>query len=103
MKKWRDVVRLKNNRTNLCMTKSVFDPLNEYAKFKMRERISSNKGHPAHKSYDEIMDLLGEFDKNTGDDDDQFKGLIPPEIQLQDLEGGMEEGDIAAEAGVASL
>ena len=85
------------------MTKSVFDPLNEYAKFKMRERSSSNRGHPVHKSYDEIMDLLGEFDKNTGDDDDQFKGLIPPEIQLQDLEGGMEEGDIAAEAGVASL
>ena len=103
LKKWRDVVRLKNNRTNLCMTKSVFDPLNEYAKFKMRERISSNRGHPVHKSYDEIMVLLGEFDKNTGDDDDQFKGLIPPEIQLQDLEGGMEEGDIAAEAGVASL
>ncbi len=40
------------------------------------------------------MDLLGKFDKNSGDVDDQFKGLIPPEIQLQDLEGGMEEGDI---------
>lgn len=75
----------------------------EYAKFKMRKRSSSNRGHPVHKSYDEIMNLSGEFDKNTEDVDDQFKGLIPPEIQLQDLEGGMEEGDIAAEAGVASL
>ena len=35
--------------------------------------------------------------------DDQFKGLIPPEIQLQDLEGGMEEGDIATEAEVDNL
>ena len=49
------------------------------------------------------MDLLGEFYKITGYVDDQFKGLIPPEIQLQDLEGGMEEGDIAAEAGVDNL
>ena len=46
------------------------------------------------------MDLLGEFNKNTGCVDNQFKGLIPPEIQLQDLEGGMEEGDKAAKAGV---
>ena len=85
------------------MTTSVFDPLNEYAEFKMRERSSSNRGLHVHKSYDEIMNLLGEFDKNTGDVDDQFKGLIPPEIQLQDLEGGMEEGEIAAEAGVDNL
>ena len=55
------------------------------------------------KSYDEIMNLWGEFDKNTGDVDDQFKGLIPPEIQLQDLEGGMKGGHIAAEAGVDNL
>ena len=77
MKKWSDVVCLKNNRMILCMTKFVFDPLNEYANFKIRERSSSNKGHPVHKSYDEIMDLLGEFDKNIGDVDDQFEGLIP--------------------------
>ena len=68
MKKLSDVVCLKNNRTNLCI-----DPLNEYANFKMRERSSFNKGHPVHKSYDEIMDLLGEFDKNIGDVDDRSK------------------------------
>ena len=66
----------------------------------MRERISSNRGHPVHKSYVEMKELLGEFDKNTGDIDDQFKGLIPPVIQLQDLEGGREKGDIATEPGV---
>ena len=49
------------------------------------------------------MDLLGEFHKNTGCVDNQFKGLIPPEIQIQDLESGIEEGDIAAEAGVGNL
>ena len=83
------------------MTKSVFNPLDVYDKFKMRERSSSNRGHPVHKSYDEIIKLIGDCDQNTGHVDDQFKGLIPPEIQLQDLEGGMEgggmeEGDIVA-------
>ena len=53
----------------------------------------------AHKSYNEILDLLVKFDKNARDVDDQFEGLIPPEMQLQDLEGGMEEGDGAARVG----
>jgi hypothetical protein len=66
----------------------------------MRKSGSSKKSHNAHKSYDEIMKLIGDFDQNTQDVDDQFEGLFPPDIQLQDLEGGMEDGDVATEAGV---
>ncbi len=57
----------------------------------------------ARKSYDEIMKLIGEFDKNARDVDHHFEGLIPPEMELQDMEGGMEEGDGATKAGVDDL
>ena len=100
LRKWEDVVLLKNNRANVCMTKAVYDPLENYANFRMRKSGNSKKSHNAHKSYDEIMKLIVDFDQNTQDVDDQFEGLFPPDIQLQDLEGGMEDGDVATEAGV---
>jgi hypothetical protein len=37
LKKCEDVVCLKNNRSNVCLTKSVYDPLNHYANFRMRK------------------------------------------------------------------
>ena len=51
MKKWEDVVRLKNNRANLCLTKSVYDQLNHYANFRMRKSGSSNGDHHAIMKY----------------------------------------------------
>ena len=44
-----------------------------------------------HWSYPEIMDIVDSFSKNT--EDDQFENLIMSDMQLQDLEGGMKEGD----------
>jgi hypothetical protein len=75
--------------------------LNPSACFEGLVAANSKKSHNAHKSYDEIMKkLIVDFDQNTQDVDDQFEGLFPPDIQLQDLEGGMEDGDVATEAGV---
>ena len=111
LKKWRDVVRLKNNRTNLCMTKSVLDPLNEYAKFKMRKRSSSNRGHPVHKSQ-QVVWWNNEFMRWIRQKYRRCRRSVQrphpawdstTRLGQLDLEGGMEEGDIAAEAGVDNL
>ena len=37
------------------------------------------------------MEIIDNFNKNTKDVDDQFEDLIPSDMPLQDLEGGMEE------------
>ena len=50
------------------------------------------KSH-THKSYHEIMEIIESFNKNTIDVGNQFDSLIMPDMQLQDLGGGMEEGD----------
>jgi hypothetical protein len=68
------------------MAKSVYGPLENYANFRMRKSGSSKKSHNAHKTYYGIMKLIRDFDQNSQDVDDQFEGLVPPDIQLQDLE-----------------
>ena len=74
-------------RTNECMTKSVYDPLHDYASFKMRLGNSLKGGRHAHKSYGELLDLIDEFDENSEDIDNQFEDLIPLEMQLHYLVG----------------
>ena len=39
------------------------------------------------------MELIDSFNNNTIDVDNQFDSLITSDMQLQDLGGGMEEGD----------
>ena len=101
LKKWQAVVRLRNSRTNVCMTESVYDPLHEYASFKMRLGSGSKGGHHVHKSYEELLDLIDEFDKNAEDMDNQLVDLFPLEMQLHDLEGGAVENVVAFEDGAA--
>ena len=81
----------------MCITKSVHDPLLVYANYKMRVSGGSKAVHHGHKSYDEVMESIGKFDENARDIDNQFEDLIPLEMQLQDLEGGDEEGEVGFE------
>ena len=73
------------------MTKPVFDALDVYSKFKIRKRAGQKAEGHSHKSYPEIMEIIDNFNKNTKDVDNQFEDLITSDMQLQDLEGGMEE------------
>jgi hypothetical protein len=59
----------------------------------MRKSKKKGSGH-SHVSFAEIIKLIGDFDKNQDDLDDQLKDLISPETQVYDMEGGMEEGDL---------
>ena len=47
-----------------------------------------------HKSYPETMDVVDSFNKNTEDVDDQLKDLITSYMQIQDVVGGMDGGDV---------
>ncbi len=78
------------------MTKSVnvYDPLHTYASFKMRQGNGSTGGRYVHESFEELLGLIDEWDKNSNDIDDQFEDLIPLEMQLHALEGGVEEDDV---------
>ena len=59
----------------------------------MRKSKKKGSGH-SHVSFAEIIKLIGDFDKNQDDLDDQLKDLISPETQVYDMEGGMEEVDL---------
>lgn len=69
------------------MTKPVYDALDNYSKFKMRERKGNKTEGHSHKSYKEIMELIDRFNKNNEDVDNQFEDLITSDMPLQDLEG----------------
>ena len=75
------------------MAKPVYDALGVYSKFKIRTREGLKAGSHIHKSYHEIMEIIESFNKNTIDVDNQFDSLITSDMQLQDLGGGMVEGD----------
>ena len=67
------------------MAKPVYDALDVYSKFKIRTREGLKAESHTHKSYHEIMKII--------DVNNQFDSLITSDMQLQDLGGGMEEGD----------
>ena len=73
------------------MAKPVYVALDVYSKFKIRTR----EGLKAEKSYPQIIswEIIDSFNNNTIDVDNQFDSLITSDMQLQDLGGGMEEGD----------
>jgi hypothetical protein len=66
----------------------------------MRKSKSTKKGsghsHHSHVLFVDIIKLIGGFDKNQDDLDEQLKGLISLETQVYDMEVGMEEGDLGA-------
>ena len=76
------------------MTKPVYDALDDYSKFKMRNREGKKTEGHTHKSYKEIMELLDSFNKDNEDVDNQFEDPITSDMPLQDLEGGMEDNDL---------
>ena len=95
LKSWEHLVQLKFQRENVCKTKPVYDALSTFAEFHMRKSKSTQKGSGhSHVSFAEIIKLIGDFDKNQDDLDDQLKDLISPETQVYDMEGGMEEVDL---------
>ena len=75
------------------MAKPVYVALDVYSKFKIRTREGLKAESHTHKSYNEIMEIIDSFNNNTIDVDNQFDSLITSDMQLQDLGGGMEEGD----------
>ena len=75
------------------MAKPVYDALDVYSKFKIRTREGLEAEIHTHKSHHEIMEIIDSFNKNTIDVDNQFDSLITSDMQLQDLGGGIEEGD----------
>ena len=75
------------------MAKPANDALDVYSKFKIRTREGLKAESHIHKSYYEIMEIIESFNKNTIDVDNQFDSLITSDMQLQDLGGGIEEGD----------
>ena len=95
LKSWEHLVQLKFQRENVCKTKPVYDALSKFAQFQMRKSNQTKKGSGhSHVSFAEIIKLIGDFDKNQDDLDDQLKDLISPETQVYDMEGGMEEVDL---------
>ena len=50
--------------------------------------------------YPEIMVLIDKYNKNIKYIDNQFEYLITYDLQLQDLEGGMEVGELRVGDGV---
>ena len=75
------------------MAKPVCDALDIYSKFNIRMHEGLKAESHTHKSYHEIMEITDSFNNNTIDFDNQFDSLITSDMQLQDLGGGMEEGD----------